>query len=601
MLSDIFPNAPQHINQEQVDNNTILVWANGEFKIGFPANIRRFLAYTRNGPWLKPFCGPKMEDGRDMSAVIMETNDGRHVVINAEWSFNSSESHIRMEGDGWKIVTQTQVASFYFTLSEEFMGFRTEAVHCEPWVNDFGYCTWNSLGVDVDHQGVVKAVDSLAQASAPPRVVIIDDGWQVISQDRRLESVFPRKDKFPQGFRGVVDDLKSRGVDKVFVWSSIIGYWEGFANDLGFATCTIPRNGNQYLVPSPEGVYNYYETFFSYLSDQGVYGVKLDTLNVLDDISDQGIRRAIQDSYMKAVEYSSNKYRIKVIWSMGMVPYIFDWFAKRPETTKGPFRNSDDFFPQIIDSHFWHNYCNIYNSQFTRQFGHSLDFDMFQTKFTDPSPGAEKMPWLHAATRAISGGPIYITDYIGAHDPDLINCLVSDGKALRFPNYPTVEDPYQCFDDDRLVVAHNQNRFGRLSAYLNFTKNPHSRNIEVPSGYVSRAWKAKWVADRDGKASIDVQSGEWELISTVKIATIGNKRIGCFGLIDKFAGLAALNSVQITDNCLEISCLPGSLGLYLPDGPPEKAAVGNDLLDIKFDGVIANVDVKSEQTLRFWF
>ena len=51
-------------------------------------------------------------------------------------------------------------------------------------------------------------------------------------------------------------------------------------------------------------------------------------------------------------------------------------------------------------------------------------------------PAAE----LHAAARVVSGGPLYVSDYPGAHDFDLLRRLVlPDGSILRalLPGRPT--------------------------------------------------------------------------------------------------------------------------------------------------------------------
>lgn len=68
------------------------------------------------------------------------------------------------------------------------------------------------------------------------------------------------------------------------------------------------------------------------------------------------------------------------------------------------------------------------------------DWDMFQSTH----PCAE----FHAASRAISGGPIYISDCVGQHDFDLLKRLVlPNGSILRCEYYalPTrdrlFEDP----------------------------------------------------------------------------------------------------------------------------------------------------------------
>lgn len=68
------------------------------------------------------------------------------------------------------------------------------------------------------------------------------------------------------------------------------------------------------------------------------------------------------------------------------------------------------------------------------------DWDMFQSTH----PCAE----FHAASRALSGGPIYISDSVGNHNFDLLKALVlPDGSILRCQFYalPTrdclFEDP----------------------------------------------------------------------------------------------------------------------------------------------------------------
>lgn len=56
------------------------------------------------------------------------------------------------------------------------------------------------------------------------------------------------------------------------------------------------------------------------------------------------------------------------------------------------------------------------------------DWDMFSSKHSHAE--------MHAAARAVSGGPIYVSDSPGNHDPQLLRKLVlSDGTILR-PNLP---------------------------------------------------------------------------------------------------------------------------------------------------------------------
>lgn len=80
-----------------------------------------------------------------------------------------------------------------------------------------------------------------------------------------------------------------------------------------------------------------------------------------------------------------------------------------------------------------------YNSLWMGNFIHP-DWDMFQS--THPCAA------FHAASRAISGGPIYISDSVGQHNFKLLKSLVlPDGSILRCQHYalPTrdclFEDP----------------------------------------------------------------------------------------------------------------------------------------------------------------
>lgn len=74
-------------------------------------------------------------------------------------------------------------------------------------------------------------------------------------------------------------------------------------------------------------------------------------------------------------------------------------------------------------------------------FLHALqpDWDMFHSKH----PAA----LLHAAARAVSGGPVYVSDKPGQHDFELLRKLVlPDGSVLRakLPGRPTQDT---LFDD----------------------------------------------------------------------------------------------------------------------------------------------------------
>eukprot|EP00249_Psilotum_nudum_P005270 c18722_g1_i1 orf=213-1082(-) len=92
------------------------------------------------------------------------------------------------------------------------------------------------------------------------------------------------------------------------------------------------------------------------------------------------------------------------------------------------------------------------------------DWDMFQTKHVCGT--------FHAASRAICGGPIYVSDTPGEHDFDLLKKLVlPDGTVLRCGSYalPTVDclfsDPLH--DGATVLKIWNLNKYGGVVGAFN--------------------------------------------------------------------------------------------------------------------------------------
>ena len=111
---------------------------------------------------------------------------------------------------------------------------------------------------------------------------------------------------------------------------------------------------------------------------------------------------------------------------------------------------------------FWLQGCHMvhcaYNSLWMGNFIHP-DWDMFQSTH----PCAE----FHAASRAISGGPIYVSDSVGKHNFSLLKRLVlPDGSILRCICYalPTRD----CLFKDPLHDGNTMLKIWNLNKVSNF-------------------------------------------------------------------------------------------------------------------------------------
>jgi len=134
-------------------------------------------------------------------------------------------------------------------------------------------------------------------------------------------------------------------------------------------------------------------------------------------------------------------------------------------------RASDDFYPRDRASSAAHVGACAYNAVFLS--GILLpDWDMFHSRH----PAAR----LHAAARAVSGGPVYVSDAPGAHDFGLLRRLVlADGRVLRalLPARPTAdtlfEDPQR--DGRSLLKVWNANAHTVVVAALHVQGSAWSR------------------------------------------------------------------------------------------------------------------------------
>lgn len=391
-------------------------------------------------------------------------------------------------------------------------------------VDKFGWCTWDAFYLKVHPQGVWEGVQGLVDGGCPPGLVLIDDGWQSIRHDddpisdqegmnrtAAGEQMPCRLTKFQENYKfrdyvspkssgptalskgmgAFVRDLKDefKSVDYVYVWHALCGYWGGLRPKVpclpesnviapklspglkltmeDLAVDKIVNNGVG-LVP-PEKVDQLYEGLHSHLESVGIDGVKVDVIHLLEMLCEEyGGRVELAKAYYKALTDSIKKH-FKGNGVIASMEHCNDFMLLGTEAIALG-RVGDDFWctdpSGDPNGTFWLQGCHMvhcaYNSLWMGNFIHP-DWDMFQSTH----PCAE----FHAASRAISGGPIYVSDAVGKHNFQLLKSLVlPDGSILRCQYYalPTrgclFEDPLH--DGNTMLKIWNLNKFtGVLGAF----------------------------------------------------------------------------------------------------------------------------------------
>ncbi|CAA6665509.1 unnamed protein product [Spirodela intermedia] len=416
-----------------------------------------------------------------------------------------------------------------------------------PIVDKFGWCTWDAFYLNVHPEGIWEGVKGLVDGGCPPGLVIIDDGWQSICHDDddpasgfegMNRTSFQENYKFrdyqspnggeSSGMGAFTRDLKAtfKTVEDVYVWHALCGYWGGLRpgtkglpeskvmtmEDL--AVDKIVNNGVG-MVP-PEKAWEMYDGLHSHLASLGISGVKVDVIHLLEMLcEDFGGRVDLAKPYYKALTDSVRKNfgGNGVIASM---EHCNDFMFLGTETISLG-RVGDDFWctdpSGDPNGAFWLQGCHMvhcaYNSLWMANFIHP-DWDMFQSTH----PCAE----FHAASRAISGGPIYVSDSVGQHDFRLLKSFVlPDGSILRCEHYalPTrdclFEDPLH--DGKTMLKIWNLNKCtGVLGAFncqgggwcRQSRRNKCFAEFSVAVKATARPREIEW---SNGKSSIVVDDG----------------------------------------------------------------------------------------------
>ena len=314
-------------------------------------------------------------------------------------------------------------------------------------VGEFGWCTWDAFYHDVSHDRVREGLASLRAAGIRPRFLILDDGWQSTGPvgtppiGQRL-TAFAANAKFPGDLAPTVRMAKAEfGVASVLVWHAFQGYWAGV--DGG----ALPGYGvrDQVRVPSQvhatleseempgvrgwwgrhacgivaaDHIHRFYHDYHRHLRAQGVDGVKVDNQATQEaHARGEGGRVQAMRRCHEALEGSVQvHFHGRLINCMSLST---DMLYQCPASTVT--RTSTDFWPNRPKTHGLHLVTNAYVAHWFGEFVHP-DWDMFQSGH---AAGA-----FHAAGRAVSGGPVYLSDKPGAHGPDIVRRVaLADGTV----------------------------------------------------------------------------------------------------------------------------------------------------------------------------
>ena len=454
------------------------------------------------------------------------------------------------------------------------------------FINHLGYCTYNAFSSEVTHDNLISVEETFTANEVPLGFIIADEGW-MSSKDGKLAAFTADKIKFPNGLKATIETCKTKyGLKKFICWHTYNGYWKGVdpnsfpeynteerpfhfperfrpvvADENNHATVgndfypmnIADDNSGIVLDPLP-----FFEDFYKALQEQGADGTKIDAMTWAEAFSDgYGGRVQRMNEYLRAIENASFQYMNGEYINCSSCSNDFFQSLQRGSVT----RTSCDFMPDVPDSHGEHILTNAFVGFWTQPIV-VADWDMFES-------GSE-WGFFHAASKAVSGGPIYCTDKPEKANFSLLKKLsTKDGRVLRCRENakPTTAclfgipegEPFRIFNqtDKGYVLA----AFGNKNC-KNTVKIPLSEIDGLPEGnYAVYSSSRGFLGERTNKDEIEctLLEKQAEIFTVVPI----ENGIAVIGLTEKLNPSAYVKEVSEKDGQIVIIAEEeGIVGVY---------------------------------------
>ena len=430
--------------------------------------IQNCMANYRSGEyWCTPYFANDLKEVPDETQLlILKLTDGNYVtivpVVNDQYKsviLGKSEKEFTVRCFSWYDGLYTcNGLSFVYAVGKnpqnlvencvksalEILnnGTRHRTERRYPEIFDrLGWCSWDAMQIRVSEQGLLEKCDEFKQKNIPVKWVILDDMWaevhnfygkeystfgEMVSLMHRSALTHFEADpkRFPNGLKGAIEKIKNYDI-KVGMWHPTTGYWRGIEKD-GKAYQLL----KDYLIKSDTNVYvpdwqtdksyMYYKTIHDFFKKCGADFVKIDNQSMTNrfykGLAPVGV---VAKNFHDGMEASvGHHFDNQMINCMGMASE--DMWSR---TVSPISRTSGDFQPENKAWFQKHILQCAYNSILQGQF-YWCDWDMW---WTDDGQGSK-----NSLMRAISGGPIYVSDKIGRSNPELLSPLcLSDGQILR--------------------------------------------------------------------------------------------------------------------------------------------------------------------------
>ena len=298
--------------------------------------------------------------------------------------------------------------------------------------NYLGWCTWEHYHFNIDESKILEDIEDIEASGIPIRYVLIDDG-HIANNNQQLTSLVPDKQRFPNGWTNI---MKRKRVDKIRwmgLWYSLSGYWAGIStkNDfpLDVKQALHPYNGCLLPGMSSKNIQTFYEYYVRTMRSNGFDFLKIDNQSFTLPLYMGGNQVISQAKTCNlALERQMCQQQMGLINCMAQNTINIDHTQNSSVTRVSiDYKKYDE---NMAKSHLFQSYTN------TLLLGQTVwpDHDMFHS--CDTVCGS-----LMARSKALSGGPVYLSDAPKDFVKENIFPLIDDEGRIFRPLAPAVPTP----------------------------------------------------------------------------------------------------------------------------------------------------------------
>lgn len=318
---------------------------------------------------------------------------------------------------------------FHSTGKEAGSWWRDDKEYPEPF-RYLGWCSWEQYKKNIDEPLLIDAARRIEQSPIPIRWMLVDDGFQQ-QQNFKLRSFAPHPKTFPSQWQNLFAH-RSEKLRWFGLWHCYHGLWNGIdpKNELGETLNSGFTTAGNALFPgkTEKDTKTFYNAYMNSVKQYGFDFVKIDVqCEYLKHMQGQPNPARMNRWCTTALEGACHNLRLPLLNCMAVGP-VAPFHTKYSAIT----RCSIDYHFGNLNEARSHIYQSFQN---TLWMGHSVwpDHDMFHS--SDPACSR-----LLAITKALSGGPIYLSDAPeDFREETVMPFVLSDGLILRplAPAIPT--------------------------------------------------------------------------------------------------------------------------------------------------------------------